>query len=284
MQVRQTVQIRTKRGYLLNAFSGDSITREAQKKGEYDGNTLDSLSEVLAKIQPDLSLDVGANIGNHALVIAQHTRKLTAFEPIKFVFDVLKDNLQQNRVSNAEAVNLGLSDKEATCEIFIPQNGNLGSSSIETKTGEGERLQINTVIGDDYLAQHCPDAQVDFIKMDVEGHECSAIRGLRETISKHQPLLLLEWKSDQVAQTFIDTGMFEAMLKGYTCYSLSYTGNKKVHPTGFFGVVRRLYFKLLANGWCLSDFDPHKHYSNVYFVPARYQQVFAKFRFLSRWS
>lgn len=282
MQMRQTVQIKTKRGYLLNAFAGDSITREAQKKGEYDSNTLDSLSEVLAKIQPDVSLDVGANIGNHALVIARHSRKLIAFEPIRFVFDVLKSNLQQNHTNNAKAEHLGLSDRKAVCEIFIPQNGNLGSSSIETKAGEGERLQINTATGDDYLAQYCSDAKVDFIKMDVEGHEFSAMQGLRETITLHQPLMLLEWKSDQVAQTFIDGRMFEEVFKGYTCYSLSYTSNKKVHPHGLYGVARRLYFKLLANGWCLSDFNPRKRYSNVYFVPARYQPVFAQFRFLSR--
>lgn len=282
MQMRRTIQLKTKRGYILNAFAKDSITKEAQKNGEYDSNTLNSLSEVLAKIKPHTSLDVGANIGNHALVIARYSENLIAFEPIKFIFEVLKTNLQQNQIVNATAVNIGLSDMQRMPEIFIPLNGNLGSSSLEVKSGEGERLQINVETGDDYLARYHPDAKVNFIKMDVEGHEVLAIQGLRETINKFQPLMLLEWKSVQVAQTFLNTRMFEEIFKGYRCYSLTYTGNKKVHPQGLYGIARRLYFKLFANDWCLSDFDPHKHYSNVYFVLARYQQVFAQFRFLSK--
>jgi FkbM family methyltransferase len=277
MKKPNIIQLTTKRGFTLHAFEGDSITREAQQKGEYDSNTLDSLSEILAGIQPNISLDVGANIGNHTLVIAKYSAKVLAFEPVNFVFDVLQSNIKQNHSSNITALNLGLSDKSAELMIHIASNGNLGSSSIEANTGEGEQLIIHTVTGDNYLKQNCNDQQIDFVKMDVEGHEAMALIGLKQTIAQHQPLLLLEWKSDNTIAQFQSLNLFEVLFSGYEYYSLSYTTNKKVHARSNFSLLRRIFNKLIGSRWCLSQFDAKKSYSNVYFVPPRYQQVFKQF-------
>ena len=109
MQSLKKIKLTTKRGYLLDVFERDSITREMQNKGEYDSNTLNSLSDVLTAIQPQVSLDVGANVGNHSVLIAKFSAKLIAFEQVKFVFEALQNNLIQNNLANALAVNFGLS-------------------------------------------------------------------------------------------------------------------------------------------------------------------------------
>ncbi len=280
MENHKTIQIKTKRGFILDAFEGDSITQEIQKKGEYDANTLDSLSEVLSAIQPQTSLDIGANIGNHALLISRFSKNLIAFEPVKFIFEVLQKNLVQNKTSNATAVNYGLSNEQLIREIFIPDNGNLGSSSIEAMGGAGELLQIETIIGDSYLLQNHSNAQIDFVKMDVEGHEAAALLGLENTIHKNQPLLLLEWKSPKTIALFKELGLFNKLFAGYSFYSLSYTSNKKVHANNFVGYLKRIYYRFFKKKWCLSEFDPEKSYSNVYFVPERYQSIFRRFIYL----
>ncbi len=279
---QQLITIITKKGLTLNAFEGDSITKEIQSYGEYDGNTLQSIRDVLALIEPQTSIDVGANIGNHALAIAPHTKKLIAFEPVPFIFDVLKSNLAQNELSNSIAVNFGLSLEQSTKEIFIPKNGNLGSSSLEAVDGEGVFSQINTVTGDDFLEECSRIEQIDFIKMDVEGHEAAALLGLENTIQKYQPLLLLEWKSANTMMSFEDLDLFNRLFSGYKFYSLSYTNNKKVHPRNWIGFCKRIHYKLTASKWCLSSFDPDKSYSNVYFVPERYQSAFASFKYLEQ--
>ncbi|HSI37947.1 MAG TPA: FkbM family methyltransferase [Methylotenera sp.] len=279
---QKIITIKTKNGLTLTAFEGDSITKEIQGCGEYDGNTLKSIRDVLSLIKPQMSLDVGANIGNHAVVIAPLTKKLIAFEPVTFVYDVLKSNLAQNKLGNAIAVNFGLSTKQSIKEIFIPKNGNLGSSSLEAVDGEGAFLQINTISGDDYLAGLSRTEQIDFIKMDVEGHEAAALLGLENTIQKYQPLLLLEWKSANTMMSFKDLDLFNRLFSGYKCYSLSYTNNKKVHPRNWIGFCKRIYYKLTISKWCLSSFDPDKSYSNVYFVPERYQSAFASFKYLEQ--
>jgi FkbM family methyltransferase len=280
MKKLNIIQLITKRGFTLNAFDGDSITKEVQKKGEYDSNTLDSLSEILTSIQPNISLDVGANIGNHALLIAKHSKKVISFEPVNFVFDVLQSNIEQNDASNITAVNFGLSDRSATLKIYIPNNGNLGSSSIEANAGAGEQLMIHTVTGDDYLKQHFNDQQIDFIKMDVEGHEAMALIGLKQTITQYQPLMLLEWKSANTVTQFQSLNLFEMLFSGYEKYSLSYTANKKVHSQARLGFLKRIFHKLIGSRWCLSQFDTKKSYSNVYFVPPRYQHHFKRYPYL----
>lgn len=282
MQSLNVLNLRTKRGFTLNAFEGDSITIEVERKGEYDSNTLNSLSDVLALIKPEISMDIGANIGNHVLVISKFSQHVVAFEPVKFIFDVLKKNVEANFLDNVTPVNLGLSDKDCEAEIFIPQNGNLGSSSMEAKGGEGFLLQIKTVVGDAYLKNFFKDRHVDFIKMDVEGHEGFALMGLQAAIAKYQPLILLEWKSPNTIQTFRELDLFNKLFPEYKKYSLSYTSNKKVHANLVAGHLKRIYHKLIGSKWCLSEFDPKENYSNVYFVPARYQSIFSGFKYLRK--
>lgn len=274
MKKLNTLQLKTKRGFNLEAFEGDSITREVQKKGEYDTNTLNSLVDILTLIKPMTSLDVGANIGNHALLIAELSNKVIAFEPVKFVFDALQSNVENNVVENITAVNVGLSNTEAQHTIYIQNNGNLGSSSIEVADEASEKLDIKTVVGDAYLQKNDANSQVDFIKIDVEGHEAKALAGLKKTLLKYQPLVLIEWKDAQMLAEFKRLNLFDELFPGYQKYALSYTTNKKVYAGSCFGYFRRLYHKLIGSHWCLMHFDEDKMYSNVYFVPPRFQQYF----------
>ena len=279
-EMPKTIQLKTKRGFLINAFENDSITEEIQHQGEYDANTLESLTDVLAKVQPRISLDVGANIGNHALVISGLTKKLIAFEPILFIYRLLSENIEQNHIHNVDLQNLALSNENKQVDIFVPDNNNLGSSSIEIKDGEGIKSLITAVRGDDFLHKNYPNEIVDFIKMDVEGHEASAIMGLKETIQHSQPLLLLEWKSQNAKDKFQREKLFQTIFAGYKFYALTYTANKKVYPRTLMGYFRRLFSRLLGSIWCLTEFSPGRSYSNVYFVPRRYQELFESFKYL----
>lgn len=276
MNKLKVIQLKTLRGFSLKAFEGDAITKEVQKVGEYDTNTLNSLVDLLSLIKPNLSLDVGANIGNHALLIATLSNKVVAFEPVKFVFDVLESNIKQNAVDHLTAINVGLSNAVAQHTIYIPDNGNLGSSSLEVKDDAGDKLAIQTVVGDVYLQEYFADDQVDFIKIDVEGHEAKALVGLKKTLLKHQPLVLIEWKSEQMLAEFKRLDLFGELFQGYHKYALSYTTNKKVYADSCFGYFKRLYHKLIGSRWCLMPFDENQRYSNVYLVPPRFQQYFEK--------
>jgi FkbM family methyltransferase len=267
----------TNKGKTLSVFAEDSITKEIQIKGEYDGNTLDSLREVLAEIQPRVSLDIGANVGNHAVVIADYSKVLLAFEPVPFIYELLAQNLADNAILHARAINAGLSNENTFRDIFIPEFGNLGCSSLEPMSAEGTSVQIETLRGDDYLTQYYSDYHFDFIKMDVEGHEPAVLAGLENTLIKNQPLVLMEYRNQSTLTLFQNQSLFERFFPGYRIYSLSNTANKKVYPNGLIGFARRLRAKLKGRRWCLSDFDASRRYSNIYLVPERYQPLFSHF-------
>lgn len=277
---RQILELKTREGKLLQAFAGDTITREIQAKGEYDGNTLDSLRQILSVIRPRTSLDVGANIDNHAVVIADYSESMVAFEPVPFIFDLLKQNLERNSLHHAHAVNIGLSNETTHRDIFIPDYGNLGCSSLEHIEAEGTQTQIETWVGDDYLVKNYPERQVDFIKIDVEGHEAAALAGLANTLTKYQPLILMEYRNKSTLAIFQDRTLFERLFPDYRIYSLSNTANKKVYPPDLIGILRRWLAKLQGGYWCLSDFDASRRYSNIYLVPKRYQSLFAGLLYL----
>lgn len=270
------IKVVTKRGFTLNAIEGDTITKAIIKNGEYDENTLNSFVSILGQIKPQTSLDVGANIGNHCLLISQHSKQTIAFEPVPLIFELLKNNIVENHLKNTIPVNKALSTITATKEIYVPRL-NLGCSSLEVKVGQGVSVKIQTVLGDDYLLQNHPDAKIDFIKMDVEGHEAEALLGLENTINLHQPLLLIEWKNIHTLNMFKEQNLLKTLFSHYQFYSLTHTDNKKLYVRNLKGFLTRLYVKLFKKEWCLSNFESAKNYSNVYLVPERYNEVFNQF-------
>jgi FkbM family methyltransferase len=276
--MRETVEIRTPAGKRILAFKGDEITHQIQKHGEYDKDALDSIRDVLSLIRPVTSLDIGANIGNHALVIAGLSERLFAFEPVGFVHAVLQQNLDNNGATSAKAVNVGLSMGAATKTIFVPREHNVGCSSLEERGMQADQQEIRLVAGDAFVADN-GIRDIDFIKIDIEGHEGEAIAGLRQTILANQPLILMEW-DQRTAEQFSAHGFFETLFAGYATFSVSRTDNKKIHPKTFLGRARRVWFRLLGKRWCLSRFDPSNGYRNIYLVPKRYLGTFAKFRYL----
>lgn len=276
-----TTLVRTRSGMAMKVFEGDSIGLAIRRHGEYDGNTLDSLRDILAETRPELALDVGANIGNHALVIARYVNTLVAFEPVPFIHDVLVENVALNRLNNVHIVQGALSDTAAERKIHLPVGGNLGTASLEVEPGARDATYtIRTFIGDTYLRAHFAGKSLDFIKIDVEGHEPQALMGLRHTIRACQPLVLMEYRSPTTMKAFTEGAFFEDLFPGYQVWSLASTTSKKAHGRGLRGFLRRMRNKMQGEAWCFAGFDPQRRYSNIYLIPERYRYLTERFRTL----
>jgi len=134
----------------------------------------------------DIVFDIGAYVGDTALWFSKAVGpqgKVYAFEPEPSNFEKLKANLERNKVTNAIPLQLALSENEG--EMQIASGG--GSSAI-TETAGDISVKVTTV--DKFLeANKLP--RVDFIKMDVEGHELKVLAGASETIKTFKPSLAL---------------------------------------------------------------------------------------------
>jgi len=279
--MREKIKLTTSFGHRISAFKNDSITGEIQRHGVYDRWTLAAIENLLDAINADVSLDVGANIGNHALAMTLVSKQVVAFEPVPFIHQVLSENLQAN-TDNSVAACVALSDRKESARITISGNGNLGQSSMaaEAESDEslqGENVRIESVIGDEFVEQHLADSagvSVDFIKVDVEGFEPRVVTGLSKTIRDHQPLVLLEWNSASTIEQFEKNDIFNTVFRNYRVYSLTHHGSKQVSGRGLLGAVKRWGLKVLnKNSFCIDTFHSSRTYPNVLFIPERWHSL-----------
>lgn len=149
----------------------------------------------------DIVLDIGANIGAHALPLARcvsPTGKVIAFEPTAFAFNKLRQNISLNpplaNLIRAEQVMLVDSDN-AQIEPRLYSSWQIHDAAADTHPKHGGRLMDTTgaqnMTLDRYMTEHKPGA-VSLIKMDVDGHECQVLRGAHELLRRDKPILLME--------------------------------------------------------------------------------------------
>lgn len=177
----------------------DYIGRHISVDGLYERNLLDAIfNSLLDNLKQDFSrttvLDVGANIGNHTCYFSSRFDTVIAFEPNDTVHPILEANISINKITNTSVQKVGLSDIDDDLAFVENNDGNLGSATF-TESMALDILNNKTLPvknGDDLLAEHFPKNKISLIKMDIEGHELRALRGLHATLEKHAPIVLFE--------------------------------------------------------------------------------------------
>ncbi|TNJ40657.1 FkbM family methyltransferase [Phaeobacter sp. B1627] len=137
-------------------------------------------------------VDIGANVGNHSLYVASFltAAKVIPFEPNPKALKLLLANIAMNGLTDRfdlSHLGQGVARSPGTGFGIEDRNRNLGAARM--RAGEGE---IRVTTGDIALVNDAPD----FIKIDVEGMEIDVLCGLRETIARCQPALLVEVDRD----------------------------------------------------------------------------------------
>lgn len=141
------------------------------------------------RAEPTVIFDVGANTGVYSSALIDvfgSTATIWAFEPSPSTFVILDSNL--GGVGNVRLRNLGLSDREGRATLHSPGVGSkLGSvydtSDRLTRVGLAmtleEEVTLTTV--DSFCAQEGID-RIDFVKLDVEGHELRVLEGAQRSL------------------------------------------------------------------------------------------------------
>ena len=165
--------------------------------GSYSPSELDFLnhaSTVLRGYRNTLTyLDIGANVGQHALFMSRRSDRVLAFEPSSAVADRLQLNRDVNQLKNIEIhrVALGLEDCEAILGSGLPFNS--GSRSLTWSLDIDKNSSVQVRHAGRYLAQEARAlGRVDIIKLDVEGFEKNVLIALQEILQRDRPVLLFE--------------------------------------------------------------------------------------------
>lgn len=174
------------------------IERQIYLTGGYEEPLIDTFLSLFPNDRRRCVLDVGANVGTHSLAFARHFDRVICFEPNVDVFASLTRNLALNPGAAVTPINCGLGDVAGTRPFYNVLNGNRGLGTfLETEQYDVpiERIADFPVVrGDDVLGELLPDATpIDAIKLDIQGYEPNALRGLRETLARHRPTVWVEF-------------------------------------------------------------------------------------------
>jgi FkbM family methyltransferase len=140
-------------------------------------------------------IDAGANIGQYSILastIVGENGSVHSFEPVPLTFKQLENNVSNNKLTNVNLNQLALSDRKGTITLSLSDEmlQNIGSYSVG-ETNSKTAVQASTTCLDDYIREH-NIAKVDVIKMDIEGSEALALAGMKSTLERDRPILLVE--------------------------------------------------------------------------------------------
>ncbi len=104
---------------------------------------------------------------------------------------LLRQNLAQNQLSNVEVFDLAASEQNGEAVIRIAENLSTASLVWHRNDKSAIELVIKTVVVDE-LVNAGSLLLPSFVKIDVEGAEGLALRGMQRTVARARPILFIE--------------------------------------------------------------------------------------------
>ncbi|MEK9284917.1 MULTISPECIES: FkbM family methyltransferase [unclassified Bradyrhizobium] len=182
----------------------DTVGMRVFATGEYESTHVAAIQTLIEsshqllgfKINTDaVCVDVGANIGLYSIVFSGLFRHVLALEANPVTAKVLEANIAVAGLDNVSCICRGVSASSGEVLLHVPNDGNFGWSTIEPNqsASNSNQLAIQTATLDDILAS-CEFAgePIALIKIDVEGHELSVLRGSTRTLQRWNPIVVFE--------------------------------------------------------------------------------------------
>jgi FkbM family methyltransferase len=166
----------------------DTYVGEALAKyGEYSQVELDLLLQFLT---PQSRVVVaGANLGALIVPLAQRAGEVVAFEPQRWVFELMCANAVLNGLINVRPYRAGLGARGGYLSVPVlrPEvKNNFGALELESvQDMPGDRVPV-------YKLDSLPDMDMTLLTIDVEGMELDVLQGAEATIKRCRPIIFCE--------------------------------------------------------------------------------------------
>ena len=268
-----TQNLTTSLGHKVIAYKNDHVGDKIAKNGLYEKENLGLLLQLLNKISNPVVMDIGANIGNHALAFSTAANHVLAFEPLPTVFSLLEQNISNNNIDNIQAFPFALSDVEEQATIYMVREGNVGASSFDQREEGVDAVTVNKKIGDEVLAE-IGIKKLDLIKLDVEAHEAYVLRGLKKTLEQHKPIITMEWNDPLTIERLNGSDELQFLFEQYNVYVLGSNYDRSYWQHHSFSFIRRKLTRLFkTKKAALFDFNPAMVYKNLLLIPKSKQAI-----------
>ena len=140
-------------------------------------------------------IDIGCNYGAYSIPISRikNNLKVICFDPSRKSLDRLDENINLNNLKNIKYFKLGIGEKkgEGYFDDDINNYKNSGSFEINNKNF-GYKINIDSI--DNLVRENKIQIKKNvYIKMDIEGYEFFALKGLVKTINNYNVTIFFEF-------------------------------------------------------------------------------------------
>lgn len=176
------------------------------------------------------AIDVGANEGMYSYLFSQKFDVVEAFEPQSTCTELLS-TYNRHHKQNINIHNVGLSNFCGTSTLRIPVIEKTspqivsGLATFTPLKGSQQQIEVPVHKLDSYKFE-----DVSLIKIDVEGHESQVIEGGVETISRENPVILVEIEQRHLEDKPIEKVFEQIVDLGYEGFFL----DQQLHPLSKF--------------------------------------------------
>lgn len=168
--------------------ASDRIVSERLDKGlPFEPDTLKVFSQLVKR--GSIFLDIGCYSGLFSIAAVKLGATAMAFEPMEENRRQIEINMKRNQVNFALYPVAVSSQGGKGALAYNPRVMLTAGASLDRKSGPKREVDLVTIDG------YC-FSNVSVIKIDIEGHEPQALRGMRETLKREKPWLIVEANDD----------------------------------------------------------------------------------------
>jgi len=169
----------------------------------------------------DVVFDVGANVGYYTVLMAKlvgEGGRVVAFEPTAHYRSVLERNVQVNELTNVVVLPHGLSSTVTSARAHIGESSATLHWVADSEPSASEDVLLRPL---DDVVSGLGIARLDFIKIDVDGHEPAILQGAWNTLARFDPVVFFEVSHENYLEYGVTAWDFYDMLvaRGYRLHS-----------------------------------------------------------------
>ena len=164
----------------------DFSVSEEISEGDYEALEIGVAQKIIRPT--DTIVDIGANIGYFTVHFCEWAPRgrIYAFEPNMPTFAILKKNVEARGFKNVNLYQAGLDAEEGSGTLYVNQYNKGDNRAYPSFGAQGVRIKmtsLDTVIP--------AGTAIDIIKMDIQGYEVHALRGMSRVLRESPNLKML---------------------------------------------------------------------------------------------
>ena len=140
-------------------------------------------------------IDIGAHYGYTAFALARlvgERGRVFAFEPVPMTAGCIDRGRAMNRLTQLTVLPLGLGSAQTLEMRRLPITRGMADATL--RSGDAHAFVDAPFVGFDWLwpRLHGPNGSIDGIKIDVQGMEIDVLEGMRDTLRRLRPRVVIE--------------------------------------------------------------------------------------------